>query len=270
MKPSRLEELDYRYLIRNELLQRIKANPSYSSRAMARDLGLSSAFFSQVMTGKKNLSEAKGIAVADRLRFNPQTSRLFLNLIRYVGSKDPRHKERILADLSSASPERAEYFDLKIDMFRIVSDWYHFAIVELTAVQSFKNDARWIAERLGITKLEAEAAIDRLLRVGLLKETKGRLEKTKAFYKAGDVPSEAVRSFHRQALARAVDALENRPFEERDFSCATMAVSASKLPKAKEMIRNFQKEMLSFFEQGTKQAVYHLSIQFHRADREEK
>ncbi|MEQ1877009.1 MAG: TIGR02147 family protein [Bdellovibrionia bacterium] len=262
-----MEDLDYRYVIRNALVDRIKSNPSYSARAMARDLRLSSAFFSQVMTGKKNLSEGKGVEIAERLGLDSYKTQLFVGLIRYAGSKDPRHKERILSEMKVATGDKVEFHDLRVDLFNIVSEWYHFAIVELTTVFNFKSDPRWIAGRLGISKLEAEMAVDRLLRVGLLAKKAGALKKTKTYYKSGDVPSEAIREFHRRALTRAADALENQRFEDRDFSAATLPVSISKLPKAKEMIRKFHKDMMDFFDPGVRQAVYQLSIQFYRLDK---
>ena len=48
-----------------------------------------------------------------------------------------------------------EYQQLQMDTFRVISDWYHFGILELTYLKSFKSDPRWIAKALGITEIEA-------------------------------------------------------------------------------------------------------------------
>jgi hypothetical protein len=41
--------------------------------------------------------------------------------------------------------QRVAYRRLTEDTFEVVSHWYHYAILELTAVESFRPDPRWIA-----------------------------------------------------------------------------------------------------------------------------
>ena len=262
-----MEELDYRHIMRESLVARIKKNPNYSVRAFARDLGLSSAFLSQVLNGNRNLSEERSVHVARKMGLDPERSRLFLNLIRYSTSKDSAYKENVLKEISMVECKELNFFDLRADLFEIVSCWYHLVIVELTTVRGFKSDPSWISIRLGVTTFEVEEAIDRLLRVGLLAKKSGQLIKAKDYYKSGDFPSSAVRDFHKTNLQFAASALDDQPFEKRDFSATTFSVSASKIPKAKEMIRRFHESILSLFETGNKDGVYTLSIQFFRRDK---
>jgi hypothetical protein len=46
--------------------------------------------------------------------------------------------------------------------------WYHFAILELTRLQDFQPDSRWIARVLGLNPDEVNIALARLMRLGLL------------------------------------------------------------------------------------------------------
>ncbi len=57
------------------------------------------------------------------------------------------------------------------DISVLLSDWRHFAILELTRVDSFQTDSRWIARVLGSTVDEVNVALQRLLRFGLLEMT---------------------------------------------------------------------------------------------------
>src|SRR5688572_17118598 len=70
------------------------------------------------------------------------------------------------------------YKILQTDAFRVISDWYHYTILELTFVEGFRNDPTWIANKLGITQFEAKEAIARLKRLELLEEISGKLVKT--------------------------------------------------------------------------------------------
>jgi hypothetical protein len=58
--------------------------------------------------------------------------------------------------------------DLSLEVFRTLSDWYHLPILELTNVSSFELTPVSAAKALGISTAEAEAAIERLLRLELL------------------------------------------------------------------------------------------------------
>ena len=54
---------------------------------------------------------------------------------------------------------------MSIDKFSVISEWYHYAILELTYVSGFKADYKWIARKLSITVEEAKVAIERLIRL---------------------------------------------------------------------------------------------------------
>ena len=54
------------------------------------------------------------------------------------------------------------------DTANLISDWHHYAILELVHVRDFKPDSRWLARVLGISVDEVNVALQRLLRLGLL------------------------------------------------------------------------------------------------------
>src|SRR4051794_11284099 len=91
--------MEYRHLLQAELLDRIKRNPAYSIRAMSRDVGLSPAFYSQVLRGKRELSEAKGVVLASRMGWTSQQTTIFMKLIRLRKTSDPKLKKELLAEL---------------------------------------------------------------------------------------------------------------------------------------------------------------------------
>ena len=55
-----------------------------------------------------------------------------------------------------------------LDTFAVISDWYHYAILSLLEVTDARLDPRWISKRLGINRLEARLAIERLKRLSLI------------------------------------------------------------------------------------------------------
>ena len=113
--------------------------------------------------------------------------------------------------------------------------------------------------------------MERLQRVGILREVKGRLEKTKAnIATTHDIPSKAIRAFNEQILEKAKSALHEQSVEERDFTTMTMAVARKRLPEAKRIIREFRRKMSRTLETGTRDDVYMLSVQFFSLIQEKK
>src|SRR5690606_17229130 len=107
---------------------------------------------------------------------------------------------------------------LKIDTFRAIADWYHLAILELIPLESFENSPKWIARNLGISEIEVQLAVDRLIRLGLVRMEDGELilQQGDGFI-PGDVPSESIKKFHSQILRRAEKALYLQSIDKREY-----------------------------------------------------
>lgn len=265
--------LDYRHLLREELVARCGRNPVYSARAMARDLQVSPAFFSQIMSGTRALSEERAVALADKIRWSIQKRRVFVKLVRLHATTDDRLKREIQRDITRTLGRKrtilqAKYHDLGHDEFKIIADWYHFAICELAAICDLRDDSAYIASRFGLSNVVAMQAIERLVRVGLLVRADGLLKKATENYRMGAVASSAIRSFHKEHLKKAASAIEEQPVETRDFSGTTIAINPRKLARAKALIRRFQSDLTELLETGEKTAVYHLAVQLYRLDQE--
>jgi uncharacterized protein (TIGR02147 family) len=67
----------------------------------------------------------------------------------------------------------------------------------------------------------------------------------------------------KQFLAKAINALDNIPIEQRDQSGVTIAIPADRVDKMKKLIKEFRKKAANMLRQpGKKTAVYQLSISF--------
>ena len=152
--------------------------------------------------------------------------------------------------------------DLREEEFQLVSDWYHFAILGLAELPHHRADPRWIARQLGIGVTEAAEGLARLERLGIAEAKNGRLRQLmKPLRTTTDVPSAAIRQYHRQNLDNARDRLEQVPVQDRDYSAITMAIARRNLPKAKKLIAEFKRKLCALLEDGEKEAVYTLAIQ---------
>jgi uncharacterized protein (TIGR02147 family) len=138
----------YRDLLNREFERRVQKNSHYSKRAFARDLGLSAAFLSQVLTTKKNLSPDKASEIAANIQFSQKQRDLFLNLVRLEFAKSDEYKAAIRRELSKKSKKVVAYKNLKHETFQMVANWYYHALLTLTEVEGFRYDLKWMAQRL--------------------------------------------------------------------------------------------------------------------------
>jgi uncharacterized protein (TIGR02147 family) len=254
---------DYRHVLRAELESRLSRNPVYSLRAFARDLGISCSRLSEVLSGRYGLSREASLGIAARLGLSPTEQQFFGDLVesRHARSRVKRELAKARLKLrKKTTPENR----LALDRFQLIADWYHYAILELTYLDGFQSDAVWIARFLEISETTARDAIERLQRLGLLIVRDGRFAAVDDFFDTeSDVPSQALRKFHRQILEKAIDAIHLQTVHERELSAMVLAVRREQIPEAKTFIREFQREFVRRFGDGAnKDDVYTLSTQF--------
>jgi uncharacterized protein (TIGR02147 family) len=247
-----VEHQPYHSLLQEAFQARREKNPSYSLRAFSRALGISPTTLSKVFRYERNLSPR-----------NLQKLGVFLELSPFEIEKLSLRK--MAKRVEPTARRMAE------DEFHLISDWFHFAILNLAKIPSSRFDAGWISRRLAIGRVEANGALKRLERMGLIEKKGRRLVRTSArILTTTDVPSRALKKFHRQQLNLAIEALQNVPVERRDITSVTMAVDPARLTLAKKKIAEFRDLLSDFLEGGEKKEVYLLSFQLFPLEQREK
>lgn len=232
--------------LKNELILRRRRNPGYSLRAFAKNLGVSSSFLSKVMSGKKSVSEATFLKMANRLELELDTI------------------ERYRAKLPGFKPPRLSFDSIENDAFQTISDWEHFAILEALTLDGAEPTVQWLASVLEISNERARHAVERLCRLGYLRvKASGKISGTGVNLTTANhpTPSSACREHERQILERATLALDKIPTRFRDQTSMTLAIPSSRLGEARDAIDRFRQEMASILQRrGKRDSVYHLSI----------
>lgn len=250
-----------------ELERRRSRNPAYSLRAFARDLGIAVSTLSEVIQGRYGMSPKMVSAIAQELRLDDAHRDHLLALFERQFAK--KRSVRRQAARAVGLRRNREYRSLPLDAFRSIADWHHIALLEWMALEggevkdgaaTFKRAARYF----GIEAGTVMAAFDRLERIGRVERRDGCLRCVDAFTATlNDVPSEAIRSFHRQILEKASRSLEAQSVDRREISSTVLSIPKSRLKEAKRALRDFRKEFAERF--GSIEApdeVYVLGLQF--------
>lgn len=235
-------------ILRDEFTLRCNSNPRYSIRSFARFLDVSHSSISLFMAGKRSFSKETAKKIATKLNLSPVETQILMK------KNDP-----FLSSQASSNEE----VDIDLETFSMISDWVHFAILSLLEIKDSKFDSTWLAKRLNIEKAQAQVAMERLIKLNLVKEVRGRTKQTGSPIRLDNkVSTKATKNFQKQLLEKSLHSLETDPLDVRNHSSITMAIDPKSIPHAVERIKDFRRELFKELESfGTPSEVYNLSVQ---------
>jgi len=252
----------YQKYLKDEFERRKQRNPSYSLRAYARDLALPSSKLSQYISGDCGISGKKAAAIAKNLHLSPLEIELFVCSAEACHARDALTRDLAQAKLKTLLEDA--FSTVNMEKFNLIRDWYHLAILELTEVESFQSDLKWIAKALGVEITQVTEAVQRLERLELLDSTSERWVQTqKDFETPRDISSRAIRDYHRQMMNVVENRIEEVSTEKRELGSVVFAVDQNLVPEFKQLIRRFQKDAAALAGRSqNKDSVYALNLQF--------
>jgi len=259
--------------LRRELDRRLGGNPRYSMRAFARHLGMSPGELSEVLREKRPISARACQKVARALSLSPAEFKHLLVLATTTGAAAARAGESVPLKTTLVT---AQAHRLDEDRFRLVSDWWCFAILNLLDLEEVRWTSAELAERFGITVLQAQSTMERLERLGLVRKNgHERAVATNDFVEhLTEVSSEAIRRYHRALLEKAIEALDTHDRDERDVTGIGFAVDRRELKSIAREIAEFQDQLIAKYgrkRRGRKfDSVYQLETALFRLSPVEK
>lgn len=241
--------------LHDTFLERCRNNERYSLRAFAKSLSIPPSSLSEIINGKRPITQKLRDKIGHAMDMTPEEIRSYSS--RPHGNSNNQYKKT----------EETPYTQLALDSFYIISEWYHYGILQLLRTKSFKNNPQWIAKRLGINSVQAKLAVERLIRVGILEEdAKDQLKDAtngSTTHLVNNFSNEELRSFQIKALEKAIITMREVPVTLRDNTSMTMAISKNALPFAKKEITKFRRELTKKLESyAAPDEVYQLAISF--------
>ncbi len=158
---------------------------------------------------------------------------------------------------------KLEYFKLTTDQFHLISDWWHYAILNLMNTKGFNSSATWIGQRLGLSSKIIQEAWDRLKRLNLIKKEGKKFIRTYSRLETSDeLLNLSVQKSHVKDLELIEKSITQVSPEFRDHTSMTVVINKKSISKAKELIRLFQDRFSEETEVKEGDEVYKLSISF--------
>ena len=242
-------------------------NPSYSLRALARDLGKSAPFVSQLFRGKRRVPFDLISSLAEVLEMD-EMARRELSFSSVFHSALPESIKNDLGETFKvqSTGEFRSYEESLLTEFDLLRNWYYVAILDLVSLKQFQPNPAWIAKKLKISLYQVETALKALFAAGLLIEKDGRWVKSKHKLRFSTKASkESVRLFHRQMIEKSLSELTTKTdeisFQKRLISGMSIATNPKNLERAKNRLNEMIFELSEILSEGECTELYQFNLQ---------
>lgn len=241
-----------RKVLGDRYLEMSSRNPSFSLRAFAKKLNVSSAALSEILRGKRKVSLKKALDFAARLKLSPDD----IAQIERAFTKGPALET--IAKLRNPMKEHI----LTPSEFPLFEDWLYFALIGLTRTIGFRADPRWMAARLGVSEKRVRVALEHLIQMGCLEKRRdGTLVDTATVFRnPEDFPLDAMNRRQFQTLDGAREAIGD-PDRYGQGAFTTIAGDPARLDAAWSMVETFAKKLSLFLAQGERREIFELGLQ---------
>jgi transcriptional regulator with XRE-family HTH domain len=242
-------DVDIRKFLNEELQKRKSKNAGLSLRTFAKKIGISHSTLSQILSGKRTLTEKTLKQILAGLNLDSALEQRLLQAFE----KNP-----------------ACFMEVTDQSLMMTNAWYYDAILELTLVQGFQSDEEWIARQLNLSTEECRQAIANLIKTeAFIYGKNGELicnaHKTQKTAGPELVSSIAViNQIQAEFALKEHAAILGRPVEERSSLGLTIAIDPADLPKFRRAAWEFMTQVheLLDHEGANRKEVFRLQLGF--------
>jgi transcriptional regulator with XRE-family HTH domain len=236
----------FRVAIQKEFIERCRKNPAYSLRAFAKYLEIDQSFLSKLLKGQRAITRDLSELIGPKLGLKPAD---------------------VKALFESGTASIPGFLSLTDDEFEILSEWHHFAILELSKTDDFDPNPQKIAQRIGVHVEEVKSALERLQRLNFIRITANgiKLLAPNNTWSNTKKTSSARKKFQRSLLEKSICAIDHIPFELRENASLTIAVNKRRMPEFKEKLKEVRQQLANHFQSSNEKSfdeVYQLTISF--------
>lgn len=257
---------DFRKFLRDRFAETKARDKSFTYRRLAALAGFKSAgFFTQVLQGSTNLSDAMIPRIAAAFELQKREAAYFGWMVRY--NQTSSHDEKKYFFVRMAAFKKARVRTVDPESYDFYDKWYYSAIRAILHYHQFdggdfKSLARMVVP--SITPAEARRSVSVLERLGFIaKGPEGNYVLTDKHVTTGlETESIVINNFVINTLDIAKDAFYRFPKDKRNFSALTLSISDEGYNKIVEQCAEFRKTIVEIV-QGDKNIdrVYQMNLQ---------
>lgn len=267
MNKSIFQYTDYRKYLADIYHQMKSKRSACSHRFIEQRVGISQGYFSRILKGEKNIADRVIMQFIQFLKLSKNEGKFFENLVKYTQTDDQAIKSMYYSRMIALSSPAVT--PLAKEQFAYFTEVHHVAVRALVALVDIDDNADFeVLGRLLCPPVSGAAMKESLLlleKLGLIaKDEHGVYRVTNRIVSTGNHPGNMViRTYTRNSLQRAADALGTVPEKERMASTMTISVSPKTYEQIIELLAATRQEIHKLIEQETDASrIYQLSMNF--------
>lgn len=241
------EYINYRQLLKDLYEAHKKKQSSFSYRYIGQKVGFKSAgFLSNILQGKRNISQNTIFKFAELFKFNKKETEYFELLVLYDQANQHSRKKYYFEKLLAM--RKSKVHELTADQYMYFDKWYNVAIRELLNYFPFRGDYQQLAKMLNppISPIEAKKSVALLKRLGLIEEKEDHTYRVtnKTITTVPHIPLVAVHNFQIATMDLAKEAIDRISREKRSISTLTLSLSKEAYKEIEDKLAIFRREVL--------------------------
>jgi uncharacterized protein (TIGR02147 family) len=260
---------DYRAFLKDYFAFKKAESKRFTFSLFAAVTGFASpSFLKLVMENRKNLTKPSVLKIARGLRMRKKPAQYFEDLVFFNQAASLEDKSYFLDRINEYRRKNRPEKLLPRE-YDYLAQWYHCVIREMIDLAGFREDPRWIAEKLLYTvKIEdITGSLKFLEEKGFIgRDESGRLVKKDKTIATGDIGQQEmlttiVRAFHRKMISFAEESIRKQPKAVRNTSDTTLSLSAASYEIAIKRIEQLRMELLEIAKSDDNaDRIYQLNI----------
>lgn len=252
----------YTKVIKEELAARSLRNSRYSMRAFSRDLGISPARMSRILSGKAAPSQTTTKKIGEAIGFQEEKLTWFCALVEASHGRTQTSRK--------AAQEVLSRYENGVSTKNIIVEnslnwnWHHFAIRRMTQLTGFQSSCEWISRRLGLGLLRVRVAVEELDRVGALSIIDGQMdlrENYSVYFKGNR--QEVRKKMECDLFSRSLPSILSKDRTKAHHARHYFALNHEQVNELKTLIKSFEDQVdhLTYKTQGADD-LFCLSLDF--------
>lgn len=250
-------------ILDNAFKRKVLNNPSYSKNRFAKDLKVSAAFVTQILSGKRQIPFERLKDIFTFLELDIFERQLVLKLmVRELAGNEVF--ENFVFNSKSGIEERQSVGSVKSGL---LSHWWNIVVLEGLSIDSGRIEIDVLQNKIGISSYQMSEALKLLLKLGLIENVNGRYRKIEchSYIPTGKSRIE-IRNFHKQMIQKAEHELMTKAadedFHKRLITGFTFAMNPNLIETAKTRILNFLNDLGIEMSNENTTEVYQCNVQF--------
>lgn len=253
-------------ILRKAYDKKRKRSPKYSLRSMAKQIGISPSFMSQVLNGRRPLPAQLIEPLCEMLDIDRER-RDFL-VASVLRSRKIKTRAPLPAlDGAVRSSIKADWHFVPENQFWPLREANALPILNATLLKDYDGTTAFIARRLGLAEETVRTVVQKLIEIELIEIRDGRpVQKNSHNDFHSKSPQADIRAFHQNSLNRAKDVLATRTqpedLDKRLVISTVFTASREDIAWAKQRMMEAAREIAVRLGDGPADELYQLSMQF--------